>query len=188
MPQTTDSSAAAYVDGPTFFTFVAPQIAADMLRAQPESPRPSYLAMIDPNNPAAQKLLTFLRAGAGEIESACAISKRYSPADLNSLTGVSQQLLQSLNSYRALWALFKRLRPGTANPDEVPGAKESAILLQDLRNGERIFSFEESAEAGLPSVNPPMPSQLQTGFIVGRAARLFPFYGPRGGSNPFFQG
>lgn len=190
-PQTPLSSTAAYVTAPQFFTFYAYQIAADMLKAQPEAPRPSYLAMIDPANPAAVRLLVFLNAGAGEIESACSVSARYSPDDLNALTGVSRILLQKLNAARAMWLLTQKLKPGTARPDDVPGAVESAKLIEDLRNGERIFSFVESAGAGLPSVNPPAPRQLITGFVVGRAARLFPSYGvnsPFGVNNPFFQG
>lgn len=188
MAQTSYSSLTPYCTNPQFFVYYAYQLAADMLRAQPESPRPSYLAMIDPNNPAGQRLQVFLGIGAGEIESACAVSSRYSPQDLQALTGVSQQFLQRLNAARGIWALFQKLKPGTARPEDVPGAVDSAKLIQDLRNGERIFTFLESAAAGLPSINPPQPNQLVTGYVVGRAARLFPGYGPGNGPNPFFQG
>lgn len=177
MPQTTDSSASAYCDAPTFFVYYAYQLAGDMLRPYPEAPRPSYLAMIDPNNPACQRLLVFLNKGAGEIESACSVSSRYSPADLNSLTGVSRALLQQINAARAMWAIYQKLKPGTGRPEDVPGAMESAKALEDLRNGERIFSFVESAEAGLPSVQSPQTRQLLTGYVIGRARRLFPNYG-----------
>jgi hypothetical protein len=136
--------------------------------------------MIDPANPAGKRLLVFLARGAGEIESACAVSARYSPDDLNSLGGVSRALLQQLNAARTMWALYQKLKPGTGRPEDVPGAVESAKMLQDLRNGERIFSFVESAAAGNPSINPACPAQLLTGNIVGRAFRLFPGYGPTG--------
>jgi len=185
MAQTSYSSLTPYCTNPQFFVYYAYQLAADMLRAQPESPRPSYLAMIDPANPAAQRLQVFLGAGAGEIEAACAVSSRYSPLDLQALTGVSRQLLQKLNAARGMWQMYQRLKPGSARPEDVPGVMESAKLLDDLRNGERIFTFLESAAAGLPSVNPPQPRQLVTGFLVGRAVRLFPNYGA---NNPFFQG
>lgn len=180
MPQTTNSSSVPYCSAPQFFTFYAYQLCADMLRAQPEAPRPSQLAMLDPTNPAGQKLLSFLQLGAGEIEAACSVSARYSPADLNALGGVSQVTLQRLNAARTMWAIYQRLKPGTARPDEIPFAVESEKLLENLRNGERVFSFVETQQAGLPSVNPPDPTLLITGNIVGRASRLFPGYGNTG--------
>jgi hypothetical protein len=40
-----------------------------------------------------------------------------------------------------------------------------------------IFSFEETQQAGLPTVQQAAPSQLLTPNVVGRARRLFPFAG-----------
>lgn len=176
MPQTTNSSAAPYLTAFRFFDYYAPQLAADMLRATPDAPRPSYLAMVDPANPAGQRLLVFLGRGAGEIEAACSIAQRYSPADLNNLTGVSQDLLQGLNAARAMWGIYQRLKPGSARPEDCPGAKESEALLDALRDGQRVFSFFETQAAGLPVVSAPNPSMLLTPNIVGRATRLFPSY------------
>lgn len=180
MAQTTNSSSVPYCTAPQFFVYYAYQLAADMIRPQPAAPRPSYLAMIDPANPAGKTLLTFLLQGAGDIEAACIVSARYSPADLQSLGGASAAMLQKLNAARSMWAIYQRLKPGTARPEDVPFAVESEKLLQLLRDGERVFSFVETAQAGLPSVSPPQPSMLVTGNIVGRASRLFPGYGSTG--------
>jgi len=159
------------------FNFYARALIADMCKLTPEAPRPSYMAMIDSTNPAGAKLLVHLNHGAGEIEAACSIARRYMPSDLQALTGVSQVLLQALNAARCVWSLFQTLKPGTAKPEAVPGAYESFKLLEELRDGQLIFSFQETQQAGLPYVQQAQPSQLKTPNVVGRVTRLFPNYG-----------
>lgn len=178
MPMTSVSSATPYCSSVQFLTFYAPTIAADMLKARPESPRPSYLAMIDPNNPAGQRLMFFLGRGAGEIEAACSKGHRYDPLDLAALTGVSQTLLQGLNAARTMWALYQKLKPGSARPQDCPAAMESEAMLKELRDGNLIFTFAEVQDADLPSVQPQgNPQGLLTANVVSRAARIFPGYG-----------
>lgn len=172
------STTTPYVTAEQFFTYYAYQLAGDMLRATPESPRPSYLAMLDQTNPAGEKLYTFLLYGAGEIESVCLIAKRYQAADLQALTGASAEFLRALNAARSMWAMYRRLKPGTARPEDVPGCKESMEVMKALRDGEMIFGFLETQEAGLPTVNQAQPQQLLTPNVVARASRLFPSYGP----------
>ncbi len=84
--------------------------------------------------------------GAGEIESACFAGARYSPADLNSLTGVSLQNLQGLNAGLALYKLFRFRDPNKAMSDEEALHFQK---LQQLRLGERIFGLQEVADAGV---------------------------------------
>lgn len=177
MAQTPLSSSDAYCDAATLLRFVAPQIMADVLRSTPEAPRPSYLAMIDPANPAGQRLLTYLQAGAGEIEAKCFVSKRYVPADLQALTGVARVFLQRLNAARAVWQAYQYLKPGSARPEDCPGAKESAEYLDLLGRGEAIFGLVETMRAGLPSVVQAQPNRLLTPNIVGLSYRLLPNYG-----------
>lgn len=175
MPQTSNSSTVAYCTPQQTLLCVAPTIVADLLhQTNPDSPPPSYMAMVDPNNPACQKLLFHLMIGAGEIEAACGPAARYSPLDLAALTGVSQTLLQKINIARGYWSLAQSLKPLTAREEDVPMAAQSSLLLKELHDGIMIFSFIESAAAGLPSVNPPAPRQLFTPNVVSRAARLFP--------------
>lgn len=177
MALTPNSSATAYCTPAQFLTFYTRTLAADMLRATPDAPRPSYLAMLDSTNPAGAKLLFHLARGAGEIEAACSIAQRYQPLDLAALTGVSLTLLQGINAARGMWSLYQTLKPGAARPEEVPGARESAEMLKALRDGEMIFAFAETQESGLPTVQQAQPSQLLTPNVVGYAQRLFPFYG-----------
>lgn len=176
MAQTPNSSSTPYVTARQFLLCYEPSIVADLLKVNRSShaPPPSFLAMCDVNNPAGAKLYHHLMEGAGEIESACAVAKRYTPLDLAALTGVSQTLLQKLNAARAMWSLAQSLKPMTARPDEVPMATESALLLQELRDGLKIFTFEETQDAGLPAVVPPRPARLLTANVVARADRLFP--------------
>lgn len=177
MPQTPNSASAPYCSARQFLTCYSPAWVRDMLRATAAGPPPSYLAMCDPNNPAGARLLEHRSIAAGEIESACTVATRYTPADLNALTGMSQQLLVKLNAARAGWSLAQFLKPITARPDDVPFAKESWELLEMLKDGVRIFGFYESEAAGLPTVNPAQPSQLITPNVVSYANRLFPLAG-----------
>lgn len=174
MPQTPDSATTPYCTAAQMLLCYARSLVADVLRQTENSPPPSYLAMLDDTNPAGIKLLYHMGVGAGEIEAACLVANRYTPADLQALTGVSLTLLQKLNAARAMWSLSQNLKPMTARPEEIPMARESAEFLRELRDGEMIFGFVESAEAGQPSVVPAAPEKLLTPNVVQRANRLFP--------------
>lgn len=177
MSQTPHTSLTAYCTSSQLLACYAQGIVADLCRVSPNSPPPSYLALLDQTNPAGKRLYRHLKIGAGEIESACVVSRRYSTEDLKALTGVSQELLIKLNAARGFWSLANYLKPITSRPEDVPFAKESYDLLMLLRDGERIFSFYESEAAGLPTVNPAQPSQLLTANAVAYARRLFPLAG-----------
>ena len=175
MAQTPFSAASSYISPANFLLCYSPSIAANMLRAGPSYPNPSYCAMTDPTNPAGAKLQFHLNIGAGEIEAACAVAQRYTPDDLGALTGVSQDILWKLNAARGMWSLAQFLKPITARMEDVPFAKESFEILQMLRDGELIFGFRETMEAGLPAVQPPNMNQLVTPNALGYVAgRLFP--------------
>jgi hypothetical protein len=47
-------------------------------------------------------------------------------------------------------------------------------LMKALRDGEAIFGFQESADAGLPDVVQASPNALMTPNAVRQAQRLFP--------------
>ncbi len=184
MAQTPNSAASSYISPENFLLCYSPSIVGDMLRARPSYPRPSYLAMTDPDNPAGEKLQYHLDAGAGEIEAHCAVAQRYTPQDLDALTGVSQHELWKLNAARGMWSLFHFLKPITGRPDDVPFAKESWEILKMLAIGELIFGFVESMAAGLPSVQPANTRMLVTPNVLQRVGpRLFP--GAVFGNQPF---
>jgi hypothetical protein len=179
MVQTPNTASSSYVSAANFFLCYSPQIVSDLLRPTPDNPPPSYLAMCDSTSVPGARLQFHLDLGAGEIESRCSVSNRYSPTDLQALSGVSQVLLWKLNAARAFWSLNQYLKPLTARPQDVPMAVESAQLLELLEKGEAIFSFTETQGAGigLPIVQQANPSQLLTPNVVARANRLFPNVG-----------
>lgn len=177
MAQTPYSASSSYITAANFLECYSQSIVGDMLRATPDSPPPSYSAIIDPNNPAGARLYKHLKIGAGEIEAYCAVARRYTPDDLTALTGVSRELLEKLNAARGMWSLKQYLQPITARPDDVPFAKESAELLKLLGLGEMIFGFSQSMDAGLPSVVEAQPAALVTPNVISYAQRLFPTYG-----------
>lgn len=177
IPQTPHTTDVPFAKAQDVLACYAQGIVADLCRVTPNSPPPSYLALLDNTNPAGKRLYKHMQIGAGEIQSFCSVSKRYTVEDLQALTGVSQELLIKLNCARAFWSLANYLKPITSRPEDVPFAKESYDLLILLRDGERIFSFYESESAGLPTVNEAQPSQLITPNVVGYARRLFPLAG-----------
>jgi hypothetical protein len=91
-----------------------------------------------------------LDAAAGEVESACLMGGRYTPTDLATLTGVSQKLLWRTIARLALGDLLGgRRQPLMPTPESV---KESRVLLEQLRKGERIFGLVELQTAAQPSL------------------------------------
>lgn len=88
-----------------------------------------------------------LNAASGEIEAACLVGDRYTPSDLNILTGMSLASLQKLCCDLAFWNLLVRRYP-TAQPTE--SYKAAMEKLERARLGERIWGLQENADAGLP--------------------------------------
>lgn len=88
-----------------------------------------------------------LNRASGEVEAACLVAGKYTPTDLNALTGMSQSLLQGLVADLAFWFLMVRRYPGSQPTEAYKGAMEK---LERLRLSERIFGLTEVADAGLP--------------------------------------
>lgn len=150
----------------------------DLLRTG-DAPRPTYLGVTDPTSTEGARLQRVLLAASGKVESACLCGRRYSPADLAALTGAGLARLERLVAAIAFWELSQARMPNTGDPQEVPGAAEAAADLEMLRQGERVFSFDEAAAAGLPATTTPDPSQLLGGSSLVANNRMF---GSAGGS------
>jgi hypothetical protein len=191
-PKTINSTTAPYCTPTDLFVYHDPNQVADML-AEGDDPRPTASQMNSESNKYGAMLLRFLRAASGRVESACTVAKMYTVADLQELYDpadsandhtASREVLIKLVADLCFWMLCQRRQPNASDPRNVPGALEASDLLNQLRDGERIFSFTETAAAGLPDVVPPDPSRLVTPNVVGVATRLFPSYGmnrPAGG-------
>ena len=95
----------------------------------------------DPN------LTACLLDASGMVESAILAGKRYEVEDLAALTGAALAFLQRLVSDLAMGLLVQR-RP-TLNIPLSAGYQEAQRQLELLRWGERIFGFDETADAGV---------------------------------------
>lgn len=115
-----------------------------------------------------QNLLTAINDACGLLESACLRGQAYSPSDLSALAsqvdgngnpGVSGQYLKRILSDITAFDLVTR-RFGPNPPQTVLEAYNRAMdQLDALSRGERIFSFVETAEAGVATTQ--QMSQIQ---------------------------
>jgi len=88
-----------------------------------------------------------LMAASGEVEAACAVSRRYLPSDLLALTGVSQARLHLLVArIVVVLAYGRRVDLKVEQPWLVQWVEDA---LHALRDGQRIFGFTETMDAGL---------------------------------------
>ena len=94
------------------------------------------------------KLLALLADASGEVESACLVAGRYTPADLQALTGNSQQFLVGLVCAITAQRLYERR--WLEGDDVLPRYEWAQQYLKKLSTGENIFAFAEVAAAGLP--------------------------------------
>jgi hypothetical protein len=123
----------------------------------------AQLAVDDPDNlyplsalPAALytdiNVQTAVAAACGQLESAVLRSNRYMVSDLQALQGVSQAYMKTILSNIAMYEMYGR-RSGPNPSSTMMSDYESAIkALNDLAEGIRIFSFNETQQAGLPAV------------------------------------
>ncbi len=131
---------------------------------------------------ASTRLQKFLNNAAGIIESAVMRSAHYSLSDLaTTLDGVSKELLVGINCWLAMGALWSR-RPRKDTP---PFGYEMAMkYLEDLANGERIFSLAEVEQASIPSAHVETPAEIWARGMV--AQQAFRYFGPTADVNPWW--
>lgn len=92
------------------------------------------------------KLQFALNAASGELEMAALVGERYSPSDLQALTGVMAYRLQELVAWLALGKLMGRRNPAI---EKYPEIEDAQFALQAIREGVRIFGLVEAQVAGL---------------------------------------
>lgn len=93
-----------------------------------------------------------LLAATGEIEAALACGGRYSKEDLielQSTANAGARWLAKMCATLAFWNVTERRYPQTEMPTHVMRVFDD---LERLRSGMSIFSFDETQEAGLPSM------------------------------------
>ncbi len=103
----------------------------------------------------------------GYLEAAAIAGKRYVTADLAALDGNSREYLKGIICDLVIWILLGR-RP--SRDGQMPKQVELALAaIEQLRGGERIFAFDETADAGKDVIVSDTPSPL----LPERASRLF---------------
>lgn len=126
--------------------------------------------------PTNAKVLAALLRASGEVEMAAQTGGKYSPTDLDGLTGAGEQALVGLVCDLAFWHLAKRRRDGL-KPDQVSGAEQALKLLEQLRKGDMVFPIDNIGDAGIAHVvSPAVPDDPRFGpygQTVRGASRLF---------------
>src|SRR4051812_17481802 len=96
----------------------------------------------------------------GAVEAMCLIAGRYSPADLQSLTGVSQSFLKRIVC--GITIQYLRWRRGIMEPSTYPMYMEAMKWLDKLSDGEAIFALTDVQKAGLPHTERITPADLHS--------------------------
>lgn len=180
MAQTPVGTAAPYLTAAELWAFVAPEVVGDSLRADADGPRPSRRALQDITRGPGLALYDLLLAASGEVNAAALAGKRYQVADLLALTGADRRHLLRVTAGLAAFLAASRLKPGTADPKLIPGVQFAWDELKRLRDGEHVFGFLETQEAGLPRVSDPDLNQTSGPAATTAAGRFFGRTNPRG--------
>lgn len=175
MPATVNSASSAYASGTDLVEARDWRAVGDLIKDDNTRPASSGAVAV------ATIVTTALKNASGQIEMAATAGARYQPEDLSALAAgstVGGAALKGLTCDLAFWWLSKRRKPG-ARPEDVAGVPEALDCLDRLRNGERIFPFTETQEAGLADV-----VALEEGLDVREAAeplseRASRFFGSR---------
>jgi hypothetical protein len=189
MAQTPLTTATPYCSAAELFNRHDWRMVADLIN-DGDGPRPTYAATLN-----SAVLAAILMDASGELESACVAGERYTPTDLQAMLDDDRAgpgllvagagLITALVAHLAFWRLCQRRMPLSGDPTKVPGAKQALDALEALRKGERIFPFQESADAGLPgTVDPsdPATNPVAVNRIGIQASRFFG--GGAGGYGP----
>jgi hypothetical protein len=144
-----ESTAVPYLDARTLLRVVDWRIVADLAYSQ-DGPRPTRMSLIDQTRDTGQFVFEHLMAACGQLESCLVAGGRYCVADLQRLnnTLAGGIYLRRICGALTVWSMAWSREPGSADPDHVPGAKAALAVLEQLRKGETILPFVETARAG----------------------------------------
>jgi hypothetical protein len=181
VPQTPLTAATPYATADDLFVYHDWQQVGEML-VDRGAPAPQRATLVNTATPLGGVLNRLLLAASGQLESACLIGKRYSPADLQALTGAGKERVVKVVCDLAFWTLRQRRQPGSADPKQVPGAQEALDTLTALRTGEQVLGFAESAAAGLDAVAGTPKSADALGDVCRVQDRARPLFGTHGQS------
>lgn len=125
----------------------------------------------DPNLQAA------LDDAAGDVEAACMVGGKYTPADLAAL--MAKPSVGRSTLFRIITAIAKvylvERRPGTSVPEDfLRGLERAQTILAAISKGTEIFPFQETADAGRIDLQKATPADVTLRFgPVVQAERYF---------------
>ena len=168
MVYTPNSAASPYLQPSDLIARVDVNLLCELVSDNGSSPVSPTELLTDTN------LITALSDASGELESAIFASERYSPVDLQALTGVSQQYMIRILCDLAIYYLWTR-RNTAPLPQTLQEKYDKATeALKSLSMGIRIFSFLEVQEAGVPVTQQMQLSQYyNNNLISARWHRMF---------------
>ncbi len=111
----------------------------------------------------------------GEIEASALLGGKYSPTDLQSLTGAGLAYLKRLICDIAIGRCYER-RPGT-NP-WAQATLTARQLLNAIASGEAIFGTQQAVDASHLSISPDTPQKVQN--RQGMVVQAQGYFGVRG--------
>jgi hypothetical protein len=165
MPQTPNTSATGYCTVAQMLTFCDPRPLCDLCSV--DETRLTAAAL--QTNPI---LLANLLASSGVFESAATTGGRYTPADLAALTGAGQALLQRLVAKHAEGEIY-RIRKQPLPDEDYDEIVRPGGWLSMLENGERIFPFQETQDAGRMKEQEVVESDIQARRLATTQARRY---------------
>src|SRR5688572_11874066 len=119
------------------------------------------------------RLTEILQDASGLVESACLVGEKYRPEDLAALTGNSKRFLMRLVADLAI-GMIRGRRGYNEEEGVMPQHKAALEMLENIRNGERIFGLAEVMTAGNPTSEFITEQDLeQTNLSTFQARRFF---------------
>lgn len=132
------------------------------------------------------KLAAILKEASGKVEAAALVGERYTPTDLaelqelvNGATTNMCEMLAGLVADLAIPIIFKR-RPEIL--PQFPQVQEAQLFLKALAEGEKIFGFQETMDAGHMDSEYEEPATIANRNLFSYQARRF--FGTRGNMMP----
>jgi hypothetical protein len=169
MSQTPNGASASYATAATLLRFYDAVFLGNLVNDDQTVAPASDLT--DTGTSAGTTIQLFLDAAAGELEASALKGQRYDAASLSALTGVSSKHRDRIICSLVVGSLMWRRDPSKAPP---PVLEWGEKRLEELEAGKAIFSFAETAEAGVTSLVTRTPeSQQARNSVVSRARAIF---------------
>lgn len=122
-------------------------------------------------------MTTALSSATGEIKAATLRAERYTVAQLEALTGESQEYLKTLTCAVAFWRLWSRKPYNEKNSGQVQARTEFKEAMERIRSGDHIFEVAATAAAGTPNIDTITRAEIQNDwdlFVDNARGRFYP--------------